>query len=136
MSDATRKAVMRYADAWSAGDVDALDQSLAPEATLWNPRMGELERPRILKHLHRLLTAFPDLGFALDGPVVVEGPRAAYRWVMTGTNTGELYGRPATGNAVRLRGADFVEVTNGLVSRIVEYSDTAAFAEQLAASSR
>ena len=136
MSNATRTAVMRYADAWSARDVRALDRSLSGDATLWNPRMGQLERSRILEHLVRLLTAFPDLGFVLDGPVVVEGWRAAYRWVMTGTNTGELYGRPPTGNAVRLPGADFVEVRDGLVSRVVEYSDTAGFAEQLAGSSQ
>ena len=131
MSDETRDAVMRYAEAWITRDEDALARSLAAEATLANPRMGELGHARIVEHLRRLLEAFPDLGFVVDGPVIVEGGRAAYRWVMTGTNTGPLYGRPPTGHAVRLEGADFLEVHGGLVTRIVEYSDTAGFAEQL-----
>jgi hypothetical protein len=35
---------------------------------------------------------------------------------------------------VTLPGADFIEVAGGLVRRVVEYSDTAGFAEQLAGS--
>jgi steroid delta-isomerase-like uncharacterized protein len=132
VSDKTRDAVIRYADAWIARDEDALAKSLAPQTTMANPRMGELSHARVVEHLRRLLEAFPDLGFLVDGPMIVEGNWAAYRWVMTGTNTGPLYGRPPPGRAIRLEGADFIEVSGGLVTRIVEYSDTAGFAEQLA----
>jgi len=50
---------------------------------------------------------------------------------MTGTNLRPFYGRTATGNAVTLPGADFIEVACGLLRRVVEYSDTAGFTEQL-----
>jgi hypothetical protein len=64
-------------------------------------------------------------------PIITEGDLAAYRWIMTGTNLRPFYGRTATGNAVTLPGADFIEVACGLLRRVVEYSDTAGFTEQL-----
>ena len=132
MNEETRQAAERYAEAWLRCDPVALAESLAPDATLKNPRLGVLEGERIPAHMRALMEGFPDLAFAYDGPSVVEAPRAAYRWVMTGTNTGSFYGRPPTGNAVRLEGADFIEVVDGRVATVVEYSDTAGFAAQLA----
>ncbi len=35
-----------------------------------------------------LRTAFPDLKVEIDGPVVAEGDQVAFRFTMSGTNTG------------------------------------------------
>ncbi|MBT2396045.1 ester cyclase [Streptomyces sp. ISL-100] len=44
-------------------------------------------------------TAFPDFQFTIEDQVA-EGDRVATRWSWRGTNTGEMRGMPATGNAV------------------------------------
>ena len=132
MTDPTRNAAQRYGDAWLQRDPAELRASLTLGATLTNPRLGVLDLAGILNHLARLEEGFPDVAFTYDGPMVVEGSQAAYRWVMTGTNTGPFYGRPATGRAVRLEGADFIEAVDDRVATVVEYSDTAGFAAQLA----
>ena len=123
---------VRLIDAWIARDADAILTCFTPDGTLRNPRMGVLDRPALRAHATRLFSAFPDLGFDIEGPIQIDGDRAAYRWVMHGTNTGRLGEQPPTRNRIRLEGCDFVHATPDGVATVVEYSDSAQFREQLA----
>jgi predicted ester cyclase len=61
--------------------------------------------------------AFPDQQFQ-EEIVLAENDLVFIAWSVTGTNTGPLYGRPATGKQVTVYGADVIRLTDG---KIVEH---------------
>lgn len=119
--------------AWNAHDADAVAAVFAEDAVLTEVgRPGEVRgRAAIRERAAMLLAAFPD--FRLERIVlVVDGDRHADRWVMTGTNTGSLFGLPPTGRAVRVEGATFTRMgAHGLVVEDVHLTDYAGLMAQL-----
>src|SRR5262245_49823430 len=119
--------------AWNAHDADAVAAVFAEDAVLLEVgRPGEVRgRPAIRDRAASLLAAFPDLRLERIA-LVIDGDRHADRWVMTGTNTGPLFGMPPTGRSVRVEGATFTRMgADGLVVEDVHLTDYAGLMAQL-----
>jgi steroid delta-isomerase-like uncharacterized protein len=119
--------------AWNAHDPDAVAAVFAEDAVVrevGNPLEAH-GRAGVRARAAALLTAFPD--FHLERlELVVDGPRHADRWVMTGTHRGELFGMPPTGRQVRVEGATFTRLdAEGLVIEDVHFTDFAGLMAQL-----
>ena len=56
--------------------------------------------------------AVPDMNVTVD-QLVAEGDRIACRWTSTGTQTGELFGIPATGNQLHVTATLIYRVEDG-----------------------
>jgi predicted ester cyclase len=70
------------------------------------------------KAAHRLMLAgFPDYQTVIED-MLAEGEKVAARIRMTGTNTGEFMGIPATGKRVEFTGIYIARIANG---KIVEH---------------
>jgi steroid delta-isomerase-like uncharacterized protein len=52
-------------------------------------------------------------------------------WTMSGTQTGEMPGMPATGKTFSLRGASVVELRDGKLTRCSDYWDLVTLLKQL-----
>ena len=119
--------------AWNAHDPDAVARVFADDAvTRESGRPDEIRgRAAIRARAAAMLAAFPD--FRLERlALVIDEDRHADRWVMTGTHTGELFGIPPTGRAVRLEGATFTRLgPDGLVVEDIHHTDFAALMAQL-----
>jgi uncharacterized protein (TIGR02246 family) len=73
------------------------------------------------------MTAFPDMVVAMDS-VSLDGPRAVYRWTLTGTNTGP----GGTGQAVRIAGyEEWTLDANGLIVESKGHFDETDYNRQL-----
>ena len=73
---------------------------------------------------------FPDLNIEiLDS--FSKGDRAVFRWEMTGTNTGEFFGVPATGKKVKVAGTSILREANGKICENWVAEDTSGLAAQL-----
>lgn len=48
--------------------------------------------------------------------------RLVHRWTLTGTHTGDLFGKPPTGRPIRVEGASVWECREGRPQRIFIYS--------------
>ena len=120
-------------DAWNAHDAEAVAAVFAEAARTRDAgaEAWEVGRDAVRARAEMLLGAFSD--FQLERVVlVVDGPRHADRWVMTGTNDGELMGMPATARAVRVEGATFTTLDeDGLVVEDVHHVDYASLSTQL-----
>lgn len=121
--------------AWNAHDPDAVAAIFALDAVvreIGSP-IEARGREAIRQRAVELLTAFPD--FHLERiELIVDGPRHADRWVMTGTHQGPLFGLPPTGRAVRITGATFTRLDeHGLVIEDHHFSDLAGLMAQLTA---
>lgn len=91
-------------DAWNRGEVDAHDDMYAPS---YNPAFLQEPFPNNLDGLKAFIrhfrTGMPDLHLEIED-MVAEGDRVAWRIVAAGTQTGELFSFPPTGQAARVGG--------------------------------
>jgi steroid delta-isomerase-like uncharacterized protein len=78
----------------------------------------------IRQMLTTYLTAFPDLQFTNEVPIV-EGNRAAMSWVANGTHLGRVMNIPPTGRQVRVRGVWLLTIENDQVQRATYIWDVA-----------
>lgn len=109
--------VQRFYDAINTGDVDALDDVLAPDWADFPPPPGPGTDIENYKEVIRGFRAgFPDGGFATQD-FVVEGNQVAVRSTGTGTHEGDFFGVTGTGRPVEFQTIDIHRVEAG---RIVE----------------
>lgn len=124
------EALDRYFAAWNDHDPAALVAALREDGTYEDPTTGgPITREQCAGQLTRLLIGYPDLSFDLVDIAPATETTAYARWVMRGTSPGD---GPATGTAIALPGADFIEYDpeSGLVVRVVGYFDTATLLRQ------
>jgi steroid delta-isomerase-like uncharacterized protein len=79
-----------------------------------------------------LRDAFPDLHKTILDQVV-EGDRAAYRFVLRGTHLGEFMGMPPSGREVEVTGIAFARVEDGKIVEEWTQSDMLGLMQQLGA---
>lgn len=93
-----------FGDAVVAGNLDALDEIIAPDSVDHDPAPGQAPGPAGYKAMFNdLRVAFPDLQVEVEHLLATDDELAfAYR--ISGTHLGPLMGRPATGRKVRYRG--------------------------------
>ena len=74
--------------------------------------------------------AFPDLSFKVEH-CFGEGDMVVSRVVVSGTNTGEMFGAPATGKKISMPLTTIVRIVDGKVAEEWEIWDNADFMRQL-----
>ena len=122
MSEEENKAISnRFAQALSEGDLDALDETMAPHlATEFKEVVAEFR------------TAFPDLRVTHEDQIA-EGDKVANRWVDRGTHRGEFMGVAPTGKQVEFRGIRIDRITEGKIEEVWLAWDELGLMRQLGA---
>ncbi|MFF9158225.1 ester cyclase [Streptomyces sp. NPDC014846] len=93
-----------FGEAVVAGDLDALDVIVAPNAVDHDPAPGQGPGPDGYEAMFgELRSAFPDLHVRVEHLMATDD-ELAFAYVITGTHLGPLMGRPATGRKVSYRG--------------------------------
>jgi len=127
-------ALDRYFDAWNAHDPDGVVAALTDDGTYEDPTTGgPLHGEALAANVAGLVEGFPDLRFEVVSVAPTGATTAAAQWRMLGTNTGAMPMGPATGGAVDLPGADFLDFDPAAdrISKVVGYFDTATMLTQL-----
>lgn len=109
MTESPRKKRVReaWAAAWDRGEVDALDDLLAPSYERSSPSAAHAQdRDTFKRSILATRKAFPDLSTTID-ELVQEGEQLAIRWHSTGTHTGAFLDVPPTGRRVEVSGVAF-----------------------------
>jgi len=93
-----------FAEAVVTGNLDALDEIVAPHSIDHDPAPGQAPGPEGFKTMFgELRAAFPDLRVEVEH-LVATGDELAFAYTITGTQLGPLMGQPATGKKVSYRG--------------------------------
>jgi steroid delta-isomerase-like uncharacterized protein len=93
-----------FGEAVVTGNLDALDQVVAPGSVDHDPAPGQGPGPEGYKAMFgELRVAFPDLNVEVEH-LLASGDELAFAYTITGTHLGELLGHPATGRKVSYRG--------------------------------
>lgn len=118
----------RYTAAWCSQDPAKVAAFFEPAGSLTiNAGRPAVGRAAIAVSARAFMTAFPDMVVALDR-VERSGARVAYRWTLTGTNTGP----GGTGARVRISGyEDWRFGAGGLIAESLGHYDAADYARQL-----
>lgn len=103
------------AEVWGNGNLDAVDKYVAENCKQHNlqPDM-ESGNEAFKEQVTMWRTAFPDATITVD-LVLVDGDHTTTRWTGTGTNTGDMWGMPATNKSVTFTGIDVCRWEEGKI---------------------
>ena len=117
MSKGNKAIARRYVEEfWNEGRFDLFDELVAQDAVS-HTNQGDADVEGWRQGAGMLRNAFPDFHITVEDEMTVDS-KVVQRWTLSGTNQGELLGRPATGKKAvwpaiaifRLSGAKIAEV--------------------------
>ena len=121
----------RFMDALSAGDIATAASCFDPSNYYSNAHAANLADTWERMKARRRNPALSDVTQEHIA-LVADGDRVVNHTRMIGTHTGELFGIPPTGRAVRVEGATFTRLgPDGLVVEDIHHTDFAALMGQL-----
>lgn len=121
-----------YEQVWNKGRVDLLDDLLSADyinhtPSTPNPPIGAAGLKPIVLAIRR---AFPDLHYQIED-IIVTSDRVVARVVMTGTQTGNLFGIPPTGKSIRINQINIEQIKNGKITEHWRVTDELTMMKQL-----
>ena len=133
MSAEESKAVMRrFWEVWEQGDIDRLDELLAPDYvnhTLAAPNLPS--GPEGVKEVVSMFrSGMPDLRVVIED-MIAEGDKVATRYTLEGTHEGELFGVPPTGQHLSIKSISVERVSDGKIREHWRITDTLDIMQQL-----
>lgn len=134
MSEASTRALIdRYFDACNAGDHDGMLACVADDLTHDAGEQGrEIGKDKFRWYLGMRAGHFREQVSDLVVMVAAGGGRAAAEFTLRGNYVSTRQGFPeASGQSYSLLAGVFFEIDDGLMSRITEYRDVAAWKAQL-----
>ena len=132
MGNISSAVVVRWLAAGDAGDLDAFDDLLHPDAVIHAPAGLSTASAEEEKAVWRdALAAMPDIRHDVQ-EVVVDGDVEMARVVVTGTLTASFGGVEGTGRSFRIDQAVITHLRDGKVIEAWEIADVAALRAQVA----
>lgn len=126
MSEANKQLISRwFEEVWNQRSEAAIEAMLSRDAEVHGlPEPDSvLKGPEEFKTLHRAFCeAFPDMHVTVDD-TITEGDRAAVRWSVEMTHTGDGLGFPASGKRARVKGMSIVTIKGGKIEEGWNYAD-------------
>ena len=135
MSAEESKAVMRrFWEVWEQGNIDLLDELLAPEYinhTLATPDLptGPEGVKEVVSMFH---SAMPDLRAVVED-MIAEGDRVATRYALEGTHRGDLFGAAPTGKHLSIKSMTVERLSEGKMVEHWRVTDELDMMRQLGA---
>ena len=120
MSAEESKAIMsRFWEVWEQGDIDSLDELLAPDYV--NHTLAAPDLPPGPEGVKEVVSMFrsgiPDLRVVIED-MIAEGDRVATRYALEGTHGGDLFGVAPTGRHLSIKSMTIERLSGG---KIVEH---------------
>ncbi len=112
------------------GRPEVADELLTSDVRFTNPPVALRTREELKQLITTLRQGFPDIHFRIDD-VIAEDGKVATRWTMSGTQQGEIAGRPPTGKRMEVTGMDIFHIEGGRIRQIWVNMDVLGQAQQL-----
>ena len=102
-------------DAWNNGNVDVLDELYDADFVRHFPPIGEYTGLETHKERVKLIrSAYPDHRMFIHD-ILIDGDRAAIRYMWVGTHSGSGLSLPPTGKRVEVEGCDMYRLVDGKI---------------------
>lgn len=135
MASAMELLAREFLQVWSAGNLHLLDELAAPDIVVDYSHFPEPIHgvAAFRAALQETFRQFPDL-VTTPRTLIVDGHRAAVEWTYVGTHRGgELFGVPASGVRVEVRGVTLYRAEHGRVVEERGVADLASLMTQIGA---
>ena len=131
-TEAMTALVERVSTIWNEGDLDLIDDLVAPGFVRHVVDISEdLVGPAgFEENVVAFRTQFPDFHLSFD-EVIVAGETIVLRWTVTGTDTGAAGELPPTGMSIQISGASIIHVIDGVFAEEWMYYNEGAMMQQL-----
>jgi len=121
-----------FNEAWNKGHLDVLDSILSENyinhtPSTPNPSKGPAGLKPIIMAIR---TGFPDLHYEIKD-IIVTQDRAVVRVIMTGTQTGTLFGIAPTGKHIEVNQINIEKIENGKITEHWRVTDELTMMKQL-----
>jgi steroid delta-isomerase-like uncharacterized protein len=121
-----------FNEVWNKGNVDLLDQLLTENyinhtPSTPNPPTGAVGLKPIVKAIRK---GFPDLHYEIKDLIVTK-EKVIARVIMTGTQTGSLFGIPPTGKKVVVNQINIEKIEHGKIAEHWRVTDELTMLKQL-----
>ena len=122
----------RYLDVFEHGNIDLLDELLAPDYVNRTPATPDLPTgPEGVKGVVSMFrSAMPDLRVVVED-MIAEGDKVATRYTLEGTHEGELFGIPPTGQRLSIKSMTVERVSDGKIREHWRVTDNLDMMQQL-----
>lgn len=133
MSAEENKAIVRrFWGVWEEGNIDLVDELLAPDYTNHTPASPDQPTgPEGVKGVVAMFqSAMPDLRVVVED-MIAEGDKVAVRYTLEGTHEGELFGVPPTGRRLSIKSISVERVSNGKIQEHWRITDSLDMMQQL-----
>ena len=123
--------IRRYFDQWANhADTRSADELIATNVVLRHSHVTVTGLETYKQSMAVFHAAFPDLHFIVED-VVAQGDQVLARWMMTGTQRGDLQGHPASGKSMQVAGMSLFRLANGKIQEIWVSQDRLGMQQQL-----
>ena len=106
MLEANKALIRKWIEAWTANNLEALDETFAPEYSVNETVIGVEGVKQAVQFLH---SVFSDI-FAELHEMVAEDDKVVIRWTIRGRHTGNFMGIPPTGKELELTGINIYQI--------------------------
>ncbi len=118
-------------EVWNTGDLQAAHRFYAPNYIFFQEGGGvQIGVQSIEDWLTTTHTAFPDICYTI-GQIYQEGEKAAMRYRVTGTHTGDFRGIPPSGKPIDLTGHMMFRIRDGQILEAWGYWDMLGLFQQI-----
>jgi steroid delta-isomerase-like uncharacterized protein len=131
-AEESKDIVRRFWDVWEEGNIDLVDELLAPEYFNHTPASPDQPTgPESVKEVVSMFrSAMPDLKVVVED-MIAEGDKVAVRYMLEGTYEGELFGIPPTGRELSIKSISVERVSDGKVREHWRVTDSLDMMQQL-----
>ncbi len=131
-AEESKAIVRRFWGVWEEGNIDLVDQLLAPDYTNHTPAAPD--QPTGPEGVKAVVTMFrgamPDLRVIVED-MIAEGDRVAVRYTLEGTHEGDLFGVPPTGRRLSIKSIAVERVSEGKIREHWRITDSLDMMQQL-----
>ncbi|MDQ3923652.1 MAG: ester cyclase [Actinomycetota bacterium] len=124
--------VRRYLGVFEQGNIELLDELLAPDYFNHTPATPDLPTgPEGVKGVVTMFrSAMPDLRVVIED-MIAEDDKVAVRYTLEGTHEGELFGIPPTGEQLSIKSITVERVSDGKIRDHWRITDELGMMQQL-----
>ncbi|MEA2433312.1 MAG: hypothetical protein QOG54_769 [Actinomycetota bacterium] len=127
-----RQLAKEWLEEMNAKNVDAFDRLLTPDFVEHEtvPGIEGTGREVPKQFFGMVFAAFPDMRMEMED-ILVDDNKVCWRLRMTGTNTGEFMGMPATGKKIDIEGIDILRMVGDQAAEHWGLTDDTKMMQQL-----
>ena len=111
MLEANKALIRKWIDAWTAKDLDLLDEIFARDYTVNGALVGADGVKQAVQFLHSVLSGVT----AQLHEIVAEEDKVVIRWTIGGRHTGDFMGIPPTGKELELAGINIYQILDNKI---------------------